>query len=291
MAGSLTISLLCRSSEMQIAIVTDSTADIPPEIVEQLQIEVVPAIIVMEGKSMEDGKGISRRDFYEKMPTLKVLPTTATPSSGTFHSRYQRLFQGGAQAILSLHVASQLSGIYNTAKMAAQAFGERVQVIDSGSISMGLGFQVIAAAEAAAQGLSLENITNHLNAIRENIRVIAMLDTFENIHRSGRVSWATARIGSLLRIKLFVEVLEGSVLNLGQARTRRKGINHLKDLIYKLGPLERLAILHSNAEADAQQMLADLDLDLPVLPYLVNVTPVIGTHVGANGLGVAAVLK
>ncbi|MBL7163505.1 MAG: DegV family protein [Anaerolineales bacterium] len=280
---------------MKIAIVTDSTADIPAEIVEQHQIEVVPAIIVMEGKSLEDGKGISRREFYEKMPILKALPTTATPSSGTFHSVYERLFQGGAQAILSLHVASQLSGIYNTAKMAAQTFGERVHVIDSGSISMGLGFQVIITAEATAtaaiQSLSIENIIQRIKEVQKKIRVIAMLDTLENIRRSGRVSWATARIGSLLRIKLFVEVIEGSVLNMGQARTRRKGIDHLKDLIHKLGPLERLAILHSNAEADARQMLAELKLDLPMSPHIVNITPVIGTHVGANGLGVAAVLK
>jgi len=280
---------------MKIAIVTDSTADIPPEIAKRHQIEVVPAIIVMEGKSMEDGTGISRREFYEKMPTLKTLPTTATPSSGTFHSVYERLFQGGAQAILSLHVASQLSGIYNTAKMAAQTFGERVHVIDSGSISMGLGFQVIITAEATAtaaiQSLSIENIIQRIKEVQKKIRVIAMLDTLENIRRSGRVSWATARIGSLLRIKLFVEVIEGSVLNMGQARTRRKGIDHLKDLIHKLGPLERLAILHSNAEADARQMLAELKLDLPMSPHIVNITPVIGTHVGANGLGIAAVLK
>ncbi len=276
---------------MKIAIVTDSTADIPPDLVEQHHIEVVPAIIVMEGKSIQDGKDISRHEFYEKMPTLETLPTTATPSSGTFHSVYERLIQGGAQAILSLHVASRLSGIYNTAKLAGKAFGERVHVFDSGSISMGLGFQVIAAAEAAAQGLSLEKISQHIRTIRKKIRVIAMLDTLENIRRSGRVSWTTARIGSLLRIKPFMEILDGNVLNLGQARTRRKGIEHLKNIIYELGGLERLAIIHSNAEADARQMLADLKLDLPDAPRVVNVTPVIGTHVGPNGLGFAAVLK
>ncbi|MBM3143599.1 MAG: DegV family protein [Chloroflexi bacterium] len=276
---------------MRIGIVTDSTADVPPEIVAQHQIEVIPAIIVMEGKSLVDGKDISRGEFYEKLPTLETLPTTAAPSSGAFHSAYERLFQEGAQAILSLHVASQLSGMYNTAKMAAQAFGERVHIFDSRSVSMGLGFQVIAAAEAVTQSLSVEKIIHHLQAVRDKIRVIAMLDTLENIRRSGRVSWLTARIGSLLNIKLFVEVLDGAVLNLGQARTRRKGIAHLEELIRKLGKLERLAILHSNAEADARQLLADLNLDLSTSPHIVNVTPVIGVHVGVNGLGIAAVLK
>jgi len=276
---------------MPIAIVTDSTADIPPDIVEQHQVEVIPAIIVMEGQSMEDGKGISRSEFYEKMPSLKTLPTTATPSSGKFYTLYESLLHGGAHTILSLHVASQLSGIYNTAKMAAHSFGERVHVIDSGSISMGLGFQVIAAAEAVAENLSTKNIIHRITDVQKRIRVYAMLDTLENIRRSGRVSWATARVGTFLRIKLFVEVLEGSVLNLGKTRTRTKGIKYLKELISNLGSLERLAILHSNAEADARQMLAELDLDLHMTPPVVNITPVIGTHVGANGLGIAAILK
>ncbi len=276
---------------MKIAIVTDSTADIPQDIASQHNVEVVPAIIVMEGASFEDGKGLSRQEFYEKMPALEKLPTTATPSSGTFHKVYEKLFLNGAQAILSLHVASKLSGIYSTAKMAAQTFGQSVHVIDSKSISMGLGFQVIAAAEAAAENLSVENIIQRVKEIQKKLRVIAMLDTLENICRSGRVSWATARIGSLLRIKLFVEVKDGSVLNLGQSRTRRKGIEHLKQIIHDLGAIERLAILHSNAEADARQMLAELAVDTPSEPYVVNITPVIGTHVGANGLGFAAVLK
>ncbi len=276
---------------MNIAIVTDSTADIPQEIATEHQIQVVPAIIVIDGQNVEDGAGISREDFYDRMPKMKTHPTTSTPSAGTFHKVYQNLLQKGAQAILSLHVASPLSGIYNTAKMAAQEFGEKVHVLDSTSISMGLGYQVLAAAETVAQGLPLDQILTHLHAVRKKIRVYAMLDTLENIQRSGRVSWMSARIGSLLRIKLFVEVLDGAVLNLGQARTRGKGILHLKELIHKLGDVERLSILHSNAEADARQILADLNLNLEKTPFVVNVTPVIGTHVGPNGLGVAALLK
>lgn len=276
---------------MKIAIVTDSTADIPQEVAEEHRIQVVPAIIVIDGQNVEDGAGISRHEFYERMPKMKTHPTTSTPSAGTFHKVYQNLLQKGANAILSLHVASPLSGIFNTAKMAAREFGEKVHVIDSTSISMGLGYQVLAAAEAVSQGLPLEHIQTHLQMVREKIRVYAMLDTLENIRRSGRVSWVSARLGSLLRIKLFVEVLDGAVLNLGQTRTRNKGIQHLKELIHKLGDIEKLSIMHSNAEADARQILADLDIPLESTPFVVNVTPVIGTHVGPNGLGVAALLK
>jgi DegV family protein with EDD domain len=276
---------------MNIALVTDSTADIPAEIVAQHNIQVVPAIIVIDGQNVEDGEGISRSDFYDRMPNMRTHPTTSTPSAGAFHNVYQKLLEAGAQAILSLHVASPLSGIFNTAKIAAQEFGESVCVIDSRSISMGLGYQVLAAAEAIQQGISLDQIQTQLADFHPRIRVYAMLDTLENIRRSGRVSWVSARLGSLLRIKLFVEVKDGSVLNLGQARTRKKAVEHLKGLIHKLGEVEKLTILHSNAEADARQILSDLNLNLGTPPFVVNVTPVIGTHVGPNGLGIAAVLK
>jgi DegV family protein with EDD domain len=276
---------------MNIALVTDSTADIPPEIVAQHNIQVVPAIIVIDGQNVEDGEGISRRDFYDRMPDMHTHPTTSTPSAGAFHKVYQKLLEAGAQAIISLHVASPLSGIFNTAKMAAQEFGERVHVIDSHSISMGLGYQVLAAAEAIQKNIPLDQIQTQLADFQQRIRVYAMLDTLENIRRSGRVSWVSARLGSLLRIKLFVEVKDGSVLNLGQARTRKKAIEHLKNLIHKLGDVEKLTLLHSNAEADARQILSDLNFKLGTPPLVVNVTPVIGTHVGPNGLGIAAVLK
>ena len=276
---------------MRIGIVTDSTADIPPELVKQYQIRVVPAIIVMDGESFTDGEDISRQEFYERLPHLRTPATTATPSTGVFQEIYAKLFQEGAQAIFSLHVASQLSGIFDTAKIAAQSFGERVYVLDSTSLSMGIGFQVLAAAQAAAQELSVENILDHLQNFQKKIRVLAMLDTLEYIRRSGRVSWATARIGALLRVKLFVEISEGKVLNMGQARTRNKAIEHFKTMIHKLGPLEELAIMHTNAEADAHKLLADLALNLPSPIHVLNATPVIGTHVGPNGLGIAAVLK
>jgi DegV family protein with EDD domain len=118
-----------------------------------------------------------------------------------------------------------------------------------------------------------------------------MLDTLEYIHRSGRVGWARARIGSLLHIKPFVEVKEGQVFNMGQTRTRKKGITRLKEILNQQGYPERLAILHTNAKEDALAFLNNLDLDITTDPLIVNVTTVIGTHVGPRGLGFAMVLK
>lgn len=274
---------------MKTAILTDSTADLPPALLEQYEIQVIPAILVIEGQSLADGAGISRQEFYQRMPTFSSPPTTATPSSGTFEQYYRQLFDQGYERIISIHVASLLSGIYNTAQIAAQAFNKRVKVIDSQSLSMGLGFQVIAAAEAVQQGLQGQALWDHIDEVRQRIRVFAMLDTLEYVRRSGRVSWARARIGSLLNIKPFLEVRDGKVLSLGQTRTRRKGIAHLVQLVQELGPLERLAVLHTNAEQEARQMLNALQNQIQSEPFFVNVTTIVGTHVGPNGLGFAAV--
>lgn len=273
-----------------IAIVTDSTADIPEAITAKYQIRVVPNYVIIAGKGLRDGLDISRKDFYEMLPGMDPLPTTAAASSGEYEEIYAELLRKHASHVLSIHCSSLLSGIYNAARVAAQKFGDKVTVIDSQFLTLGLGFQVIMAAEAALYQ-PVESVLDLLAEVRKRARVIAMLDTLEYVRRSGRVSWARARISGILRIKAFVEVKDGTVFSLGEARTRQKGIERLIELIHKLGPVERLAILHTNAESDAKNILNDLNPQLPTEPLLVNVTTAIGTHVGPNGLGVAAVVK
>ena len=275
----------------KIALVTDSAADIPPELAEEHQIQIVPLYMIIDGQSIEDGQGLSRSEFYERMPTMLKSPTTATPSSISFQEVYERLLSGGAEQVISIHTASTLSGIFNSACLGAAPFGERVQVVDSGQLSLGLGFQVLAAASAIQNGASIEELLEVLRECYKRSRVVAMLDTLEYVRRSGRVSWAKARIGNLLHLKPFIEVTEGKVLSLGEGRTRQKSIERLIGLVRKLGPLERLAILHSNAEKDARQLLVDLNPQIPTEPLIVNITTVIGVHVGPNGLGIAAVMN
>jgi len=276
---------------MSIAIVTDSTADIPTELLNKYHIHVVPNIVIIEGQSMVDGVDISRQEFYELLPTMKSAPTTGTASSGSYEKLYDKLLGDGASHILSIHAASKLSGIFNAASAGAQSFGERISIIDSGQISMGLGFQVLAAAEGAARGEELGRLFDLVQTTRKGVRVIAMLDTLEFVRRSGRVSWARARLGDILRVKPFLEVKDGKVLSLGETRTRRKGTEHLRKLLLNQGIIERLAVLHTNAEANARIFLSSLNLKLDTEPLLVNVTTVIGTHVGPNGLGFATVVK
>jgi DegV family protein with EDD domain len=275
---------------MNLAIVTDSTCDFPYDLVERYQIQIVPNILIIEGKSIEDNRDFSRQDFYVRLPEMRSFPTTSTASVGVYQALYEKLLKDGVEEIFSIHVARTLSGIFNTASMAAQAFNGKVHVIDSGQISLGLGFQVLAVAEAIAQGLSMGAIIARLEDVQKRVRLVAMLDTLEFIRRSGRVSWARARLGNLLNLKPFVEVKEGLVLSLGEVRTRRKGVERLLELMRSLGPMERLAILHSNAELDARNLLESLSPQLSASPLIVNVTTVIGTHVGPNGLGFVSVI-
>lgn len=274
-----------------IAIVTDSTADIPPDLINKYQIKVVPNIIIFGDKNLEDGKGISRQEFYERLPSMNPLPTTATAASGVYAELYAELFARGAKHVISLHASSKLSGIYNAARLAANEFVGRVKVIDSEQITLGLGFQVLAAAEVIDQGANLNFVEDIITDTRRRIRVVAMLDTLEFVRRSGRVSWARARIGALLRIKPFLEVSNGDVLSLGETRTFTKGVIRLADMLNRLGPLVKLAVLHTNAEVEALSFAERYSPKNIPSPLIINVTTVIGTHVGPHGLGFAAVIQ
>jgi DegV family protein with EDD domain len=279
---------------MKLGLVTDSPSDLPAAIAAQYGIEVVPSIIVIDGKPYLDGKDITREEFYTRLPTFKTAPTTATPSIGDFQARYHKLFEAGCEQIISLHTAEKLTSIISTARQAAAAFPGQITVLESGSLSLGLGFQVMAAAEAIAEDASLQEALAAIHSTRERIRVYAALDTVEYMRRSGRVPAAVAALGGLLRIKPVVELVEGEVKPLGASRTTRRAAEKLYRLLTALGPLERLAILHTNAQPRAKEFLEMLMAPeqrkfIPRDILIVNVTSVIGTHVGPNGLGLAAV--
>ena len=276
---------------MSTAIVTDSTSDIPTDLREELGIFQIPVDLTLEDKTFLDGFDLSRNDFYTRLPTLKKLPTTAAPSSGRFQLLYEQIFDNGYSNIISIHAASALSGIYNSARLASQEFKRTINVVDSEQLSLGLGFQVIHAAKLAQQKKPLNEILNAIQTVRDRVYVYALLDTFEYIHRSGRVSWAKARLGSLLNIKPIVELKAGQVLNRGLARARSKGIQYLGESIRNLGTLEYLAVLHTNALETGKRFIEEFSPPEISNPMLVNVTTIIGTHVGPNGIGFAAVVK
>ena len=278
---------------MKLGIVTDSTADLPPYLIEQYEIQVVPTVLVLEGKEYKDGIGITREDFYNRLPALQTPPTTAAPSIGDFLTPYQTLLTAGCDHILSIHAASQLTTIVNVAKQAAGDFPGKITVVDSGSLSMGLGFQVLAAAEASDLGVNAS--LEAAESARKRLQVKAALDTMEYLKRSGRVPGVVANLGGLLSIKPMVELRDGEVKPVGAVRTARQADDKILNFAISIGEMERLAILHTNAEDRARNLLNRLmnqvRKTIPRDILFVNVTAVIGTHLGPNGLGFAAVRK
>ena len=278
---------------MKLGIVTDSTCDLPRSLIEQHELEVIPCILVLEGTEYVDGTGISREDFYRRLPALRTQPTTAAPSIGDFSTRYESLFSRGCDHILSIHAAGALTSILDIARQASQKFTDKVTCVDSTSLSLGLGFQVLAAAEAAELGL--QAALDAIDSTKKRLHVYAALDTMKNLKRSGRVPAVITMLGSLLNVKPLIELANSQVKPLGAARTTQQANARMLDLLLQDGELERLAVLHTGAEKRAREFLNELmqqaSQSVPRDILMVNVTTVIGTHVGPNGLGFAAVRK
>ena len=202
-----------------------------------------------------------------------------------------RYLPRGCDHILSIHAAGTLTAIINVARQAAHDFPNKITIVDSGSLSLGLGFQVLAAAESA--DLGLQAALDAVESTRKRLSVFAALDTMENLKRSGRVPGVVAQLGGLLSIKPVVEIKDGSVKPIGATRTTKQSDERMLNLLLEVGEMERLAILHTNAPARAKNLLNGLmdrqRMSVPRDILFVNVTAVIGTHLGANGLGFAAV--
>ncbi len=278
---------------MKIGIVTDSTADLPAYLIEEHQIQVVPTILVLDGKEYADGIGITREDFYTRLPSFQTPPTTAAPSIGDFATPYESLLSQGCEHIISIHAAATLTTTINVARQTAQEFQNKVTCIDSGSLSVGLGFQVLAAAEEAELGL--KPALDAIAATRKRLQVSAALDTMEYLRRSGRVPAVVARLGGLLSIKPMIELIDGQVKPIGAVRTTSQADERILNFLLKEGKLQRLAIMHTNAEHRARKLLDEMMSRVPqFMPrdiLFANVTAVIGTHLGPNGVGFAAVKK
>jgi DegV family protein with EDD domain len=276
---------------MKVGIVTDSTCDLPDYLVEQHGLEVVPSILVIEGREYADGTGLSRREFYQRLSTFKSPPTTAAPSIGEFSARYQRLLNQDCDHILSIHAAGALTAMVSTAQQAARELGGRVTVVDSRSLSLGLGFQVLAAAEAAEDGLQAALLA--IESTRRRLHVFAALDTLHHARRSGRLPGTLAIFGSVLHVKPLIELTNGEIETIGAVRTSKQADERMAAFFRPGRKMERLAILHTGAESRARLFLDAImrqsSLSLPRDILMVNVTTVIGTHVGPNGLGFAAV--
>jgi DegV family protein with EDD domain len=274
---------------MTVRIVTDSTCDLPSEIVEEHGISVVPLYIHIGSKSYLDGVDITRQEFYTRLPDYDAFPQTAIPGPQQFSDVYSRLAGEGATEILSIHISPSLSAVVNSARIAAESFeAAKVTVLDSRQLSLGLGFIAQMAAQAAASGKSLTEIISMVQDQIKRSYVFAALETTEFLRRSGRVSGFQNGVGTLLQIKPLLKMYNG-VAESERIRTSGKAIARLIELVREVAPLEKLALVHTGNAAAAQALWQQASHLFPDIhdPISVNVTPVIGAHIGPGAVGFA----
>jgi len=276
---------------MPIKIVTDSTCDLPETVTAEYGITVVPLYINVGNQSYLDGVELSRQEFYQRLPDYDPFPTTSMPGAEQFRQVYERLGAEGATEILSIHISISLSGVVNVARLGSQQTeAVPVTVLDSRQLSLGTGFLVLSAARAAAAGRSMAEIVALLEEQISRTHVFAALDTFEFLRRSGRVNGFRYGLGTLLSIKPLLKMYDGQAIS-ETVRTRKRAFERLIQLVSDLGPLRQLALVHTNAPKDAEMLRQQAQYLFPDdrTPLSVDVTPVIGAHIGPGAVGFACV--
>jgi DegV family protein with EDD domain len=273
---------------MVVRIVTDSSCDLTDEEVATHGVEVVPLSIRFGDEEFEDRTELSVDAFYEKLAASAVLPETAAPAPGKFEAAFRRQQEAGADAVVCITLSSDLSATMQSAQNAAKAAAGSldVRVVDSRSITSGLGTQVLLAAQAAAGGASADDVVALVDDLVRRTHVVGALDTLENLKKGGRIGGAQALIGSMLSIKPIVDISSGKVEEAGKARTRKKALEVLAQKVVAAGEIEHVCVTHGNAP-EVEQML---DLLAPVCPReqirVGVIGPVIGTHGGPRVMGV-----
>lgn len=275
---------------MSIHIVTDSTCDLPQSIVDELDITVIPLYINAGGQGYLDGVTLGRTEFYQRLPEFSPLPTTAAPGQEVYRRVYEKLAQEGASEILSIHISASLSATVTVAQQAAQEFLRvPVTVLDGGQLSLGTGFLVETAAKAARAGKSLAEILALLSDQAKRTYVFAALDTVEFLRRSGRISWAMAGLAGLLHIKPLLRMNDGHPTS-ERVRTWGNAVKRLLKILSEIAPLERLALVHTNAPEKADELRRLAEPYLPAGEILsADITPVIGAHIGPGAAGFACI--
>ncbi len=277
---------------MTIRIVTDSTCDLPPALIAAYGITVVPVYINIGETSYQEGVEISRQAFYENLYTYPTYPTTAAPAPGAFTAVYEELTAVGATHILSLHVAANLSNVFNAARLGAEAArGAPVTLFDSQQITAGSGLLLVVAAEAIAAGSTVEEVVAMLQHYAARTYVFGVIETLESLRRSGRVNWAEFGIGSFLQLKPVMMIHRGEITAQAKVRTAKRARQHVLNLVASLRPFLRLAVIHvqaPDAARELQEMAADL-FPPEQEPLLLEITPAVGTHLGLGAVGFACI--
>jgi DegV family protein with EDD domain len=269
-----------------VAIVTDSSCDLPPALVDELGIRIVPLTVRFGTTELVDRVDLDPKGFWARCAESPVLPETAAPSPGAFDAAYRAALDGGADAVVAITISGELSATYQAAALAAANAPELpVQVVDSRSVSMGLGMIVVDAARRGATGASADEVAAGAVDAAGRTRVYAALDTLENLRKGGRIGGAKALLGSVLSIKPIIEVVDGKVEEAGKQRTRARALAHLAERVRAAGPVQDLAVMHAECP-DVDRVVADLQ-PLSDTPIIVGeIGAVIGAHAGMGTIGV-----
>ncbi|HSR32655.1 MAG TPA: DegV family protein [Anaerolineae bacterium] len=282
---------------MAIRIVTDSNCDLPEVIIQEYGVTVVPMYINIGTDSYLDGVTMSRREFYEGLPHFHSHPMTSVPGPGTFVEIFDELAGEGATEILCIHISGSLSAMVNSARLAAEEWDRLpVTVFDSGNLTLGTGLQVVAAARAAAKGLSMAEILALLEDQASRTYCFAVLDTVEFLLRSGRLTRFQYGLASVLQIKPLLK-MHGGEPEMERVRTSNGATKRLMELTEGLGLLEELALVHTHAVERAEALGQQAHSLFPAIsallegkaPLSAEVTPVIGTHIGPGAVGFVAI--
>jgi DegV family protein with EDD domain len=272
---------------MTVRVVTDSAADIDAELAAELGIAVVPLTIRFGAEEFVDRQDLTPTEFYRRCAASPVLPETAAPSPGAFEAAFRAHLDEGADAVVCINLSSGLSATMQAAQNAARALeGRDIRVLDSKSVTWGLGSQVVAAARAAQAGASVDDIVHLVEDMVPRTRVYGSLDTLDNLKKGGRIGNAQALLGTLLSIKPLVAVEDGIVEEAGKARTRSKALKVLVDKVAEAGKVENLAVMHGQAP-DLEEFLGLLSAIHPREDIHVgDIGATIGVHAGPRVMGV-----
>jgi len=276
---------------MAVRVVTDSACDLPQELAEELRIEVVPLTIRFGEEEYTDRVDLSGEEFYAKLRTSQKLPETAAPAPGAFEAAFRRCIDDGADGIVCVNLSSGVSATMQSAENAARAMEGTVpiKVIDSRSVTMGLGFEAAEAARAAAAGKGLDDIAGLVEDMTPRTHVYGVLDTLEYLKKGGRIGGAQAFLGTLLSIKPIIDFSTGVVEAESRQRTRGKALRHVAGLVAKHAPIEHLAVMHAEA-TDVEDFLALIAEHHPrEQTHIGLIGATIGTHAGPGVIGVSLV--
>jgi len=274
---------------MTVSIVTDSTSDLPRELAQRHRIEVVPLTVAFGAEQYRDGIDITPDEFYPRLSSGGVLPTTSQPPPALFQYVYTHLASRGD--VVSVHLSHKLSGTVETARNAARAVAPaRISVVDTGSTSMGVGLCALAAARAAERGASRDECAAAAASVARRLHVAVALDTLEYLRRGGRLGRAQSFLGGLLRLKPVLTVNDGEVAPLARARSRQKAIDELYALLGRVDSVEEAVVLHSTTPDDAAALAERVRAALPGVPlHTGRFGPVLGVYGGPGMLGIAVV--